>query len=147
MDQNFNLVLMGPSGTSKSSIAAGLCLDALKKGYKACFRNMEQLKYLLKMNALTKIAAREYQSALKADLMIIDDIMMFSIEKKQAVSLLNHIYQLHEDASLIITTNKSPDEWVNVINDEVFDTAMVDRLVSLFEVVEFSGKSLRLEFR
>ena len=61
MEQNFNLVLMGPSGTGKTFIAAGLCHDALKKGYKACFRTMEQLNYLLKMKEFTKSAAREYQ--------------------------------------------------------------------------------------
>src|SRR4030043_307658 len=48
VEQNFNLVLMGPSGTGKTFIAAGLCHEALKKGYRACFRTMEQLNHLLK---------------------------------------------------------------------------------------------------
>jgi DNA replication protein DnaC len=30
LEQNFNIVLMGPSGTGKSFIAAGLCHDALQ---------------------------------------------------------------------------------------------------------------------
>lgn len=147
MEQNFNLVLMGPSGTGKTFIAAGLCHDALKKGYKACFRTMEQLNYLLKMKDFTKSASREYQSVLKADLMVIDDIMMFPMEKKQAVSLFNLIDHLHQNASMIITTNKSPDEWVNVLEDEVLATAMLDRLLFKCEVVKLSGKSFRLDNR
>lgn len=147
MEQNFNLVLMGPSGTGKTFIAAGLCHDALKKGYKACFRTMEQLNYLLKMKDFTKTAAREYQSVLKADLMVIDDIMMFPMEKKQAVSLFNIIDHLHQNASMIITTNKSPDEWVNVLEDEVIATAILDRLLFKCEVVKLSGKSFRLDNR
>jgi DNA replication protein DnaC len=147
MEQNFNLVLMGPSGTGKTFIAAGLCHDALKKGYKACFRTMEQLNYLLKMKEFTKSAAREYQSILKADLMVIDDIMMFPMEKKQAVSLFNLIDHLHQNASMIITTNKSPDEWVNVLEDEVLATAMLDRLLFKCEVVKLSGKSFRMDNR
>jgi len=147
MEQNFNLVLMGPSGTGKTFIAAGLCHDALKKGYKACFRTMEQLNYLLKMKDFTKSAAREYQSILKADLMVIDDIMMFPMEKKQAVSLFNLIDHLHQNASMIITTNKSPDEWVNVLEDEVLATAMLDRLLFKCEVVKLSGKSFRMDNR
>jgi len=147
MEQNFNLVLMGPSGTGKTFIAAGLCHDALKKGYKACFRTMEQLNYLLKMKDFTKSASREYQSILKADLMVIDDIMMFPMEKKQAVSLFNLIDHLHQNASMIITTNKSPDEWVNVLEDEVLATAMLDRLLLKCEVVKLSGKSFRLDNR
>ena len=147
MEQNFNLVLMGPSGTGKTFIAADLCHDALKKGYKACFRTMEQLNYLLKMKEFTKSAAREYQSILKADLMVIDDIMMFPMEKKQAVSLFNLIDYLHQNASMIITTNKSPDEWVNVLEDEVLATAMLDRLLFKCEVVKLSGKSFRMDNR
>jgi DNA replication protein DnaC len=147
MEQNFNLILMGPSGTGKTFIAAGLCNDALKKGYKACFRTMEQLNYLLKMKDFTKSAAREYQSILKADLMVIDDIMMFPMEKKQAVSLFNLIDHLHQNASMIITTNKSPDEWVNVLEDEVLATAMLDRLLFKCEVVKLSGKSFRMDNR
>jgi DNA replication protein DnaC len=147
MEQNFNLVLMGPSGTGKTFIAAGLCHDALKKGYRACFRTMEQLNYLLKMKDFTKSAAREYQSILKADLMVIDDIMMFPMEKKQAVSLFDIIDHLHQNASMIITTNKSPDEWVNVLEDEVLATAILDRLLFKCEVVKLSGKSFRLDNR
>lgn len=147
MEQNFNLVLMGPSGTGKTFIAAGLCHDALKKGYRACFRTMEQLNYLLKMKDFTKSAAREYQSVLKADLMVIDDIMMFPMERKQAVSLFNLIDHLHQNASMIITTNKSPDEWVNVLEDEVLATAILDRLLFKCEVVKLSGKSFRLDNR
>jgi len=43
LEQNYNVVLMGPSGTGKTFIASGLCFDALKKGYKAYFRTMEQM--------------------------------------------------------------------------------------------------------
>src|SRR5450756_2671263 len=82
-------ILMGPSGTGKTFIAAGLCYEALLKGYKACFRSMEQLIHLLKMKDITKSAAREYMILLNADLLVIDDIMMFPIERKQSVTLFN----------------------------------------------------------
>lgn len=41
--QNFNIILMGPSGVGKSFIAAGLAFDAIKAGYSAIFRPMEQI--------------------------------------------------------------------------------------------------------
>lgn len=147
IEQNFNLVLMGPSGAGKTFITAGLCNDALKIGYKACFRTMEQINYILKMKDLTKTAAREYQTILKTDLLAIDDIMMFPMEKKQAVSLFNLIDYLHQKASMIITTNKSPDEWVNVLEDEVLATAILDRLLYKCEVVKLSGPSFRMDNR
>jgi len=147
LEQNFNIILMGPSGTGKTFIAAGLCYEALLKGYKACFRSMEQLNHLLKMKDITKSAAREYMVLLNADLLVIDDIMMFPIERKQSVTLFNLIDHLYQNASIVVTTNKSPDEWVKVLDDEVLAAAILDRLLFKCEVVKLSGKSYRLENR
>ena len=147
LEQNFNIVLMGPSGIAKTYIAAGLCFDALKKGYKAYFRTMEQINEILIMKDITRTALIEYNKLLKAQLLVIDDIMMFALEKKQAVQLFNFINHLHERASFIVTTNKSPQEWVKMLDDEVIATALLDRILYRCEVVRLSGKSYRLEHR
>ncbi len=147
LEQNFNIILMGPSGTGKTFIASGLCHEALKKGYKAMFRTMEQLNYILKMKELTRSAALEYNAIMKANLVIIDDIMMFPVEKKQAVALFNLINHLHQNASMIVTTNKSPDEWAKMLDDEVLATAMLDRILYKCEIIKLSGKSFRLDNR
>jgi DNA replication protein DnaC len=147
MEQNYNIVLMGPSGTGKTFIASGLCFDAIKKGYKACFRTMEQINTLLKMKDITKSAAREYAAVLKTNILVMDDIMMFPMERKQAVALFNLIDYLHLRASIIITTNKSPDEWVKILDDEVLATAILDRILFKCEIIKLAGKSYRLENR
>ena len=147
LEQKFNIILMGPSGTGKTFIAAGLCNEALQKGYRACFRTMEQLNHVLKMKDITKSAATEFACLMKADLLVADDIMMFPMEKKQAVSLFNLVDHLHQNASMIVTTNKSPDEWVKVLDDEVLATAILDRLLYKCEIVKLSGKSFRLDNR
>jgi len=147
LEQNYNVVLMGPSGIGKTLIAAGLCYDALKKGYKAYFRTMEQINETLIMKDITRSALIEYNKLLKAHLMVIDDIMMFALEKKQAVQLFNFINHLHERASFVVTTNKSPQEWVKMLDDEVIATALLDRILYHCEVVRLSGKSYRLQNR
>ena len=147
LEQNFNIILMGPSGTGKTFIATGLCHEALKKGYKACFRTMEDLIYLLKMKDITRTAAIEYATLLKANLMVIDDMMMFPIEKKQSVALFNLINHFHQNASIIVTTNKNPDQWAELLDDEVLTTAILDRLLYNCEIIKLSGKSYRLDNR
>jgi len=147
LQQNYNIVLMGPSGIGKTMIAAGLCFDALKMGYKAYFRTMEQLNEILTMKDITRSALIEYNKLLTANLLVIDDIMMFALEKKQAVQLFNFINHLHERASFIVTTNKSPQEWVKMLDDEVIATALLDRILFHCEVVRLSGISYRLENR
>jgi len=147
LEQKFNLVLMGPSGVGKTFIAAGLCSDALKKGYKAYFRTMEQIMEMLKLKDITRSAGAEYKRLLKAHLLVIDDIMLFAMDKQQAVALFNFINHLHEKASFIVTTNKSPEQWVKLLDDEVVATALLDRILYHCEVIGLSGKSYRLENR
>jgi len=147
LDQKFNLMLTGPSGTGKTYIAGGLCHEALKQGYRGLFRTMDQLTQTIKMKEITTLAAREYKRLLKADLLVIDDIMMFPIDKQMAVGLFQLINQLHEQTSFIITTNKNPKQWAEMLEDEVIATALLDRLLYKCEIIKLSGKSYRLENR
>jgi DNA replication protein DnaC len=147
MDKIYNIILMGPSGTGKTFISAGLCSEAINKGYKAYFRTMDNLINTLKMKEITHTAKAEYKRLLHAQLIVIDDIMLFPVEKKEAVSLFNFINQIYEKTSFIITTNKKPAEWAQMLNDEVLATALLDRLLFQCEVINLSGKSYRMENR
>lgn len=147
LDQGFNIMLMGPSGVGKTLLASGLCADAIDKGYKAYFRTMDDIVNLLKMKDMTRSAAVDYRRLLKADLIVIDDIMLFPVEKSQAVALFNFINQLYENTCFIITTNKMATEWAKMLDDEVLATALLDRLLYRCEVMNLSGKSYRMENR
>ena len=57
-----------------------------------------------------------HKRLLKCHLLVIDDIMMFALDKIQAVALFNFVNQLHEKASFIVTTNKSPEQWVKMLD-------------------------------
>lgn len=147
MEQNFNIILMGPSGTGKTYIAAGLCFDAIDKGYLAYFKTMEDLIKMLKMKDITRTAAAEYNRIIKAHLLVIDDIMMFPVSKDDAVALFNLINELHQRTSLIITTNKAPIQWAEVLQDTVLTTALLDRILYRCEIIKLEGNSYRMKNR
>lgn len=147
IEQLFNIVLLGPSGTGKTFIAAGLCNDAIKLGFKAYFRTMDDIVQMLKMKDITRTAAADYKRLSKAHLVVIDDIMMFPIEKGIAVSLFNLINQLFEKTSFIITTNKAPKQWAQMLDDEVLASALLDRLLFRCEVINLKGMGYRMKNR
>ncbi len=147
LEQNYNIVLMGPSGTGKSYLAAGLVYEAVKKGYKSYFITMEELVTVLKLKEMTSSALGKYNRLLKSHLIAIDDIMMFPIKKYEAVAFFNLINHLHEKSSVIITTNKSPKQWAETLDDEVLATALLDRILYRCEVLKLSGTSYRMENR
>lgn len=147
LEQNFNIILMGPSGVSKTYIAAGLCFDAVEQGYRAYYKSMEDLIRVLRMKEITRSAAVEYRRIMKSHLLVIDDIMMFPVSQEDAVSFFNLINDLHDKASLIITTNKSPKQWAEVLKDTVLTTALLDRILYRCEVIKLEADSYRMKNR
>jgi DNA replication protein DnaC len=147
LEQNYNVILMGPSGTGKTYLAAGLVYQAVNSGYRAYFMNMEEIITILKMKEMVSSALGTYNRLLKAHLVAIDDIMLLPIKKHEAVAFFNLINQLHEQCSIIITTNKSPKQWAETLEDEVLATALLDRILYRCEVVKLSGSSYRMEHR
>jgi DNA replication protein DnaC len=147
LEQAYNIILMGPSGTGKTYIAAGLIYDAIKAGKKGYLFTMEELISCLRTKDISTSAMQTYSKIMHADLLAIDDIMLFPVKKEDSSAFFNLINTLHEKISLIITTNKSPAEWAHTLDDEALASALLDRLLYKCEVVKLSGTSYRMENR
>jgi len=147
LDQNFNMVIMGPNGIGKTFLAAGLCHHAIANGYRAYFRPMDQIMMMLKTRDVSRSAQVDYRLLSTAHLIVIDDIMTINMARNEANVFFHFINALHEKASFVITTNKSPKEWVETIGDEVITTAILDRLLYHCEIIKLSGESFRLKNR
>ena len=147
LDQLYNLIFMGPSGTGKTFMTAGLIRDAVMHGYKALFMTMEVLVNILRLKDISSSAMNAYNGILRCNLIGIDDIMLMPMKKEEAVAFFNLINTLHEKASIIITTNKAPTEWVEILQDEVLAQALLDRLLYRCDVVKLVGSSYRMENR
>lgn len=147
LDQAYNIILMGPSGTGKTFIAGGLVYEAVKAGKKAYLMTMEELITIIKMKSISPTAMGNYNRIAKADLLAIDDIMLFPINREDAAGFFNLVNTMHEHTSIIITTNKSPTEWAQTLDDEVLASALLDRLLYKCEVINLKGTSYRMENR
>ena len=147
VDQLFNMVLIGPSGTGKTMLAAGLAKDAIMAGYKAYFRTMEDIVTMLKTKDFAKTKMAEYKKLLGANLLVLDDIMLFPLEKNIAIAFFNFINQIYENTSIIITTNKKPSDLAKMLEDEVLATALLDRLIFRAEIINLTGESYRMKNR
>jgi len=72
---------------------------------------------------------------------------MFPVDKETAISLFNFINQLFEKTSFVITTNKAPKQWAQMLDDEVLASALLDRLLFRCEAINLTGNSYRMENR
>ena len=129
------------------NFAEGMVYEAVKAGHKAYMMTMEDIVTCLKMKELSTSAMMTYNRIVHAGLLAIDDIMLFPVKKEEATAFFNLINTLHEKTSIIITTNKAPTEWTQMLDDEVLTSALLDRLLYRCEVVKLTGTSYRLENR
>lgn len=147
IDQSFNLILMGPCGVGKTFLAAGLAHQAITQGYTAVFRSMQQIIDILKLKDITRTAKAEYKRITKAQLLVIDDMMIFPVEKQEANLLFHLINLLHQQTSIIITTNKGPQQWAELLEDQVLAAAILDRLLFQCQIIQLNGNSYRMTNR
>jgi DNA replication protein DnaC len=147
LEQGYNLILLGPPGVGKTHLSIGLGIHAIKNGYKAYFSSMNDLVHLLKTQEILSTSRNKVKRILEADLLIIDDLMFMAMEKHEANLFFQLINKLHGQTSIIITSNKGPEDWCELLGDPAITTAILDRIVHKCEVISLCGDSYRVKHR
>lgn len=148
LDQQFNIILLGPQGSGKTHISIGLGIEAIEKGYKVAFSTMGELVYLLKTEEYIRKSQMQLKRIKESDLVIIDDLMYMAIDPREANLFFHLVNHLYERSSIILTSNKGPEEWGELIGDQGITMAILDRLLHRVEVIQLNeNDSYRLKYR
>lgn len=147
LDQLYNLILLGPSGVGKTHIAIGLGSKAVQEGYRVTFVTMAEVIQLLKTEEISRKSQIRLKRLRESNLVIIDDLMFMAMDRREANLLFHLINHLYNTASVIITSNKGPSEWGELLGDPAIAAAIMDRLVHRSEVIQLKGDSYRVKHR
>ncbi|WP_226035415.1 IS21-like element helper ATPase IstB [Aquibacillus saliphilus] len=147
LEESFNLLFLGPPGVGKTHISIGLGLEAINKGHRVSFVSMGELVPLLKSEEFLRKSQLQMKRIREADLVIIDDLMYMAMDQNEANLFFHLVNHLYERSSIILTSNKGPEEWGELLGDQGITTAILDRLLHRSEVIHFDGSSHRIKYR
>jgi len=145
INEAVNVVLVGPNGIGKSTIARNIVHHAVLQGHSALFVNAAQM--------LGELAACDGDNALRRrlkhyahpTLLAIDEIGYLSYGNRHADLLFEIVNRRYENKPTIITTNRPFSEWGEVFPNAACVISIVDRLVHHSEIVVLEGESYRIK--
>lgn len=140
-----NVILCGPNGVGKSTIAKNIAHHVVIKGFTALFITASQMLNDLASTDGDNALRRKFQFYEKADVLAIDEVGYLSYSNRHADLLFEIISRRYQKKPVIITTNKPFSEWNDIFPGAACCVSLIDRLVHQSEIIVIEAESFRLK--
>ena len=140
-----NVILIGPNGVGKTTIAQNLAHEALIAGHTVLFTSASEMLNDLAAQDGPSALSRRLRRYVKPAMLVVDEVGYLSYSSQHADLLFDIVNRRNQDRSTVVTTNKPFSEWNEVFPNSSSVVALVDRLVHRSEILEIDGESYRLK--
>lgn len=140
-----NVILLGPPGVGKTHLAISLGLEAIRNKFSTYHLNCHDLITSLNQAQFENKLNDRLRNLCKYKLLVIDEVGYLPIDKQGANLFFQLISKRYEKGSIIITSNKSYNQWNEVFGDA--SAAILDRLLHHSTTLNIKGESYRIKDR
>jgi DNA replication protein DnaC len=140
-----NIILMGPNGIGKSTIAQNIAHYAVLQGHTALFVSAAQMLGDLTAQDGDNALRRRLKHYTKPEVLVIDEVGYLSYGTRHADLLFEIVSRRYESKPTILTTNKAFAEWGEVFPNASCVVSLVDRLIHHSELIVLEGASYRMK--
>jgi DNA replication protein DnaC len=138
-----HVCIVGPVGVGKTFIAHALGHVACRRGFSVFSERADKLFKALRQARLDNSYETMLRRLIAVDLLIIDDFGLDAMERQESRDAYELLFERHRSGSMIMTSNRHPDEWLSTFADPMRAQSALDRFKSNAFDFEIDGESYR----
>jgi DNA replication protein DnaC len=138
-----HVAIVGPVGVGKTFLAHALRHIACRHGYSVLALRTDQMLKSLRHARLDHSYEAEFRKLLAVDVLLLDDFGLDAMDPTESRDAYEILTERHRAGSLIVTSNRGPDEWLATFADPVRAQSAIDRFMGNSYDLVIDGESYR----
>lgn len=143
VEAHAHVAIVGPVGVGKTFLAHALGHIACRRGYSALAVRSDAMLKRLRHARLDNSYEAELRRLLAVDLLIIDDFGLDSMDSTESRDAYEIFTERHRAGSMVVTSNRGPDEWLSTFADPIRAQSAIDRFSGNAYDFVIEGESYR----
>ncbi len=138
-----HVTIVGPVGVGKTFLAHALGHIACRRGHTVLAIRADHMLKTLRHARLDHSHELELRKLIAVDLLIVDDFGLDTMDPSESRDAYEIFTERHRAGSMIVTSNRGPDEWLATFADPVRAQSAIDRFTSNAYDLIIDGESYR----
>jgi DNA replication protein DnaC len=138
-----SVIVCGPVGTGKSHILQAIGHCACRQGYRVLYMRANRLLAHLAGGHADGTWESRLRSLVHPDLLLIDDFCLRELTPQQAEDVFELVGERHRRLSMMIASNRAPQDWYPLFPNPVLAEGVLDRLINRSHHLLLEGRSYR----
>jgi len=143
IERHENVLLCGPVGVGKTHLANSLGHSACRRGVEVLMLRADLLFKRLLQSRADQSFDKELLRLLRPPLLIVDDFGLQKLTPEQAHDLYEIVIERYGTSSIIMTSCRHVEEWMELFEDPLIANSVLDRLTHNAHQIIIEGESYR----
>jgi DNA replication protein DnaC len=143
LDSHAHVAIVGPCGVGKTFLSHALGHIACRRGATVLALRTEQMLKTLKQARLDHSYEVELRKIISVDLLVLDDFAIDVLDATESRDLYDILLERYRTGSIVVTSNRGPDEWLATFADPIRAQSAIDRFTSNAYDLIIEGESYR----